>query len=57
MRYVPTAKLHPIIGEHAEVRDTREKRAVTIYTGLEAWEKAVRRCKELNDANDGPKTN
>lgn len=48
MRYAPKENLHPILGRNVQVRDLREGRVVTLYAGLEAWDRAEARCAELN---------
>ncbi len=49
MRYAPKTAMDPILGKHVTVQDLRLKRIVTLFTGLEAWERAEARCAELNE--------
>ncbi len=48
MRYAPKTTMDPILGKHVTVHDLQKKRVVTLFTGLEAWERAEARCTELN---------
>lgn len=48
-QYTTKASLHPILGEHVEVVDTQTNRAVTLFTGDYAQQRADAdaRCREL----------